>query len=74
MEKVWFRLSRKDADLLVGSTMTVEFIRPEIPWLEFGYPSDYTHFLKDEPFLGFRGALGFLSRLALAANRGSAYP
>ncbi|MBI4678659.1 MAG: hypothetical protein HY748_13860 [Elusimicrobia bacterium] len=67
---VWFGLRKKDADLLVGTTMAVEFIRPETQWLEFGYPSDYTHFLRNEPFLGFRGGLGFLSRLANEAARG----
>ncbi|MFA6316014.1 MAG: nitrogenase component 1 [Elusimicrobiota bacterium] len=68
VEKTWFGLSSKDADALVGTTMAVEFIQPAIPWVEFGYPSDYTHFLKDEPFLGFKGALRFLTRLA-NANR-----
>ncbi|MBI5622372.1 MAG: hypothetical protein HY924_01200 [Elusimicrobia bacterium] len=69
VEQTWCGLSKKDADLLVGSTMAIEFIQPQVPWLEFGYPSDYTHFLKDEPFLGFEGALRFLSRLASAAAR-----
>ena len=50
--------------------MAVEFIRPQTSWIEFGYPSDYTHFLKDEPFLGFRGALGLCSRLANEVTKG----
>jgi nitrogenase molybdenum-iron protein alpha/beta subunit len=66
----WRGLKRKDADVLVATTMAVEFLRPETSWLEFGYPSDYTHFLKDEPFLGFRGALGFCSRLANEVTKG----
>ncbi len=66
----WRGLKRRDADVLVATTMAVEFLRPETSWLEFGYPSDYTHFLKDEPFLGFRGALGFCSRLANEVTKG----
>jgi nitrogenase molybdenum-iron protein alpha/beta subunit len=31
--------------------------------MEFGFPSEFTHFLRDEPFLGFQGALAFLGRL-----------
>ena len=70
LEPEWLGLGRRDADVLVGTTMAVEFIRPRTSWLEFGYPSDYTHFLRDEPFLGFRGALGFCSRLANEVTRG----
>ncbi|MDD5628824.1 MAG: nitrogenase component 1 [Elusimicrobia bacterium] len=70
VERDWFGLSRQRADLFVTTTMALELIRPETSWVEFGYPSDYTHFLKDEPFLGFQGALGFLSRLANEVTRG----
>jgi len=70
IERLWMGLSRREADALVATTMAVEFIKPRTSWLEFGYPSDYTHFLKDEPFLGFRGALGFCSRLANEVTRG----
>jgi nitrogenase molybdenum-iron protein alpha/beta subunit len=70
LERHWLGLKRKDADALVATTMAVEFLRPQTSWLEFGYPSDYTHFLKDEPFLGFRGALGFCSRLANEVTKG----
>jgi nitrogenase molybdenum-iron protein alpha/beta subunit len=66
----------RGADLVVTTTLAFETARPAAPWLEFGYPSDYTHFLRDVPFLGFRGALAFAGRLAnevvkgLAARRG----
>ncbi|MDD5303268.1 MAG: nitrogenase component 1 [Elusimicrobia bacterium] len=70
IERDWLGLSRREADVLVATTMAVEFIKPRTSWLEFGYPSDYTHFLKDEPFLGFRGALGFCSRLANEVTKG----
>jgi nitrogenase molybdenum-iron protein alpha/beta subunit len=68
----------RGADLVVTSTLAFETARPAAPWLEFGYPSDYTHFLRDVPFLGFPGALAFAARLAnevvkgLAARRGKA--
>jgi nitrogenase molybdenum-iron protein alpha/beta subunit len=70
VERDWFGLPRDRADLFVTTTMALELIRPETSWVEFGYPSDYTHFLKDEPYLGFAGALGFLSRLANEVTRG----
>lgn len=70
IEREWLGLSRREADVLVATTMAVEFIKPRTSWLEFGYPSDYTHFLKDEPFLGFRGAVGFFSRLANEVTKG----
>ncbi|MDD5304288.1 MAG: nitrogenase component 1 [Elusimicrobia bacterium] len=66
----------RGADLVVTNTLAFETARPAAPWLEFGFPSDYTHFLRDVPFLGFRGALAFAARLAnevvkgLAARRG----
>ncbi len=66
----------RGADLVVTSTLAFETARPAAPWLEFGYPSDHTHFLRDVPFLGFPGALAFAARLAnevvkgLAARRG----
>jgi len=66
----------RGADLVVTNTLAFETARPAAPWLEFGFPSDYTHFLREAPFLGFPGALAFASRLAnevvkgLAARRG----
>jgi len=66
----------RGADLVVSNTLAFETARPEAPWFEFGFPSDYTHYLRDAPFLGFAGALSLASRLAnevvkgLAARRG----
>ena len=68
----------RGADLVVTNTLALETARPGAPWLEFGYPSDYTHFLRETPFLGFPGALAFAARVAnevvkgLAARRGKA--
>ncbi|MBI5241271.1 MAG: hypothetical protein HY926_12435 [Elusimicrobia bacterium] len=58
------------ADLLVADTRVLERTRPRTAWLEFGFPCELTHFLKDEPFLGFPGALGFLSRAANEVSKG----
>jgi len=59
-----------EADLLVCNSLGVRYIDPATPWLEFGFPSEHTHFLDDEPFLGFQGALAFLSRAANAVTKG----
>lgn len=60
------------ADLLVCNSLGVRYINPAVPWLEFGFPSEHTHFLHDEPFLGFQGALAFLSRAASELTKGLA--
>lgn len=36
----------------------------EVPTLEFGFPSYYSHSLYDRPFLGFRGFVAFVDSLA----------
>ena len=55
---------RERSDLLVGNGFAFREIDPGYRWMEFGFSSEHTHFLRDEPFLGFQGALGFLSRMA----------
>lgn len=57
-------------DLFVGNAFVFQELGRGQKWMEFGYPSECTHFLKDEPFLGFSGALGFLTRLANEVVRG----
>jgi nitrogenase molybdenum-iron protein alpha/beta subunit len=37
-------------------------------WVEFGFPSLYTHALYERPFLGFDGCLAFIDTLANAAR------
>jgi nitrogenase molybdenum-iron protein alpha/beta subunit len=59
-----------DADLLVADTRTLRRVRPRTAWLEFGFPCELTHILQDDPFLGFPGALGFLSRAANEVSKG----
>ena len=45
-------------------------------FLEFGFPSFFDHALADRPFLGFRGWMAFVDRMAnaLMAQRGNAPP
>jgi nitrogenase molybdenum-iron protein alpha/beta subunit len=45
--------------------------RIDRPYLEFGFPSYRHHALFERPFLGFRGCLGFLDRLAEVVAPGS---
>jgi len=59
-----------EADLLVCNSLGVRYIDPSVPWLEHGFPSEHTHFLHDEPFLGFQGALAFLARAANEVTKG----
>lgn len=66
----WGLLAEGGADLVVGSAFAFGQVRRGRKWMEFGYPSEETHFLREEPFLGFQGALGFLSRAANEISRG----
>jgi len=59
-----------EADLTVGGAFARRDIGAGSKWMEFGFPSEYTHFLRDEPFLGFQGALGFLGRVANEVVKG----
>ena len=61
-------------DLVIADSDFLRRSRPRVPWIEWGYPSYYTHFFVDEPFLGFRGALAFLSRMANAVIKRFAIP
>lgn len=58
----WGAMTRGGVDLVVGCAFAFDQVDRGTKWLEFGYPSEDTHFLRDEPFLGFQGTLQFLSR------------
>ncbi|MFA6316985.1 MAG: nitrogenase component 1 [Elusimicrobiota bacterium] len=60
----------KRTDLLVANTLLLDAVKPETGWLEFGYPSCLTHYLLEEPSLGFQGCLGFLSKAATETAKG----
>ena len=63
------RWQRDGARLLVTNGHLLELVRPAIPWVEWGYPSYYTHFTSDAPYLGYRGCLGFVDRLTAQLGR-----
>lgn len=68
--ELWGGFGEDGVDLIVGNAFAFSQLDWGGPWLEFGYPSESTHFLRDEPFLGFQGALSFLSRAANEVVRG----
>lgn len=70
IRETWGRLAAGGADLIVGSSFAFRDLDAGPRRLEFGFPSECTHFLRDEPFLGFQGALAFLSRAANEVVRG----
>ncbi len=63
----WKKLSKSGGvDLIISNTDGLSITKPEIPRLEFGFPSIWTHSLSDEPFLGFNGFLSFIDRMSKA--------
>lgn len=49
-------------DLLVAANVGTDL--GDVPIMEFGFPSYFTHFFTPRPFLGFVGTLGLLERMA----------
>jgi nitrogenase molybdenum-iron protein alpha/beta subunit len=68
----WRRLQEEPVDLVIGTSWGLDILRPAEPWIEWGYPSHFTHFYRDEPFLGFQGSLAFLGRMANEISRATA--
>ena len=66
LTREFLRLSRYGLDLLVGSTTALRQWGWSTPYVEFGYPSYTDHALFDRPYLGFRGYLSFVERMASA--------
>ncbi|MCX5796965.1 MAG: hypothetical protein NTY77_15845 [Elusimicrobia bacterium] len=58
------------ADLIVGNGFLFREFKLGCKRMEFGFPSEFTHFLREEPFLGFQGALAFLARMSNDVVRG----
>jgi nitrogenase molybdenum-iron protein alpha/beta subunit len=65
----WARLCPGGIDLVLGNTELLsamdECLRPPVS-LEFGFPSFFDHALSDRPFLGFKGWISFVDRMANA--------
>jgi nitrogenase molybdenum-iron protein alpha/beta subunit len=58
-------------DLIVGNTIAFEIMTLPASWLEFGFRCEFTHCLKDAPFLGYPGALAFIGALANELRQGA---
>lgn len=67
MRSEWGRLD-KDMDLFIGNTDAYSMLRPSCAFVELGFPSVGTHFLRDEPCLGFEGFLHLADRMANAMS------
>ncbi len=74
MGSTWRNFADGGVDLIVGSSFAFREVSPGPRWLEFGFPSECTHFLRDESFLGFQGALGFLARVSNEVVKGLNLP
>jgi nitrogenase molybdenum-iron protein alpha/beta subunit len=70
LREAWQPRRIGEPDLLVANGFVFRELARGQKWMEFGFPSECTHFLADEPFLGFEGALRLLSRLANEVVRG----
>jgi len=69
MKAEWERLAAGGVDLLIGNADAFAVLRPGCAWLELGFPSVWTHFLREEPTLGFEGAVHLADRMANALGR-----
>ncbi|MBI4678953.1 MAG: hypothetical protein HY748_15345 [Elusimicrobia bacterium] len=70
VRKRWNDKFWSGVDLLVATTQLLEIVKPATGWLEMGYPSYLTHAPLEDPFLGFQGCLGFLSKAATETAKG----
>jgi len=62
----WWQHGAPRPDLVIGDTDALERVPPETPCVELGFPGYSDHALFERPFLGFRGALAFIQRMATA--------
>jgi nitrogenase molybdenum-iron protein alpha/beta subunit len=69
MKAEWERLAAGGVDLLIGNSDALAVLKPGCAWVELGYPSVRTHFLREEPTLGFEGFAHLADRMANALGR-----
>lgn len=72
LEASW-RKAEAGTDLVVANSHALEWLRPGGPWMELGFPSQFTHCLREDPILGFAGCVGLVERMANARARFSAF-
>ncbi|MEE8424465.1 MAG: nitrogenase component 1 [Elusimicrobiota bacterium] len=73
LRAAWRDLEARDGvDLLISHTDGIAMLKPSGAAMEFGFPSVWTHSLREEPFLGFAGYIAFVDRMAntLTQQRG----
>ncbi|HUU00741.1 MAG TPA: nitrogenase component 1 [Myxococcota bacterium] len=76
LQRSFERLLRlDDLDLVIVNSRVLRFLDSlprRLPFIELGFPSFYTHALFESPFLGFRGALRLVERMANAISQAAA--
>ena len=71
------RIREDDLDLVITNSRTLRLlagVSKRLPFVELGFPSYYTHAFFDNPFLGYRGALRLVERMANAVSQAAAMP
>lgn len=71
IEKELQRINERGIDLILCNSELRRLMSfgPHTATLEFGFPSFFYHPLSDQPFIGFRGWLYFVDRMAAALMR-----
>ena len=62
----WFQPGGRRPDLVIGNTELMQSLPSSVAGVELGFPSTTDHAYFDRPFLGFRGYLCFVQRMATA--------
>jgi len=73
LEEELKRAFAEGVDIVFGNTDVLQLVAREIPTLEIGYPSYYTHALAPAPYMGFEGALWIMDRAANAISSRAAH-
>jgi hypothetical protein len=68
LEEELKRAFSEGVDLVFGNTDVIHLVPREVPTIEIGYPSYYTHALAPAPYLGFEGALWIMDHAANAMS------
>jgi nitrogenase molybdenum-iron protein alpha/beta subunit len=69
LEALHARTEQEPIDVLVADSMFVDIFRDETRLVPFGFPSHFDHVIFERPYVGFRGWLCFLDRVAQVLGR-----